>query len=326
MTETTRVVFDKYQVRKTKKQKLGFIEYVEGIARAEGYAFNVEKGTFGAKNIVIGDPKSARVVYTAHYDTCPVLPMPNFITPKCFLLYLLYQLLLCAVIILPVMALNYVLDLAAVQLYYLVPALTWDMVSMLSLLANYAVLILLIWLLIAGPANKHTANDNTSGVTTLLDIMTTLPEDLRGEVAFVFFDLEEVGLVGSSSFAKAHKSEMKDKLLLNFDCVSDGDNFLFALCKGAQGYKGVIESAYSSDSFSVEVLSRGVFYPSDQMCFPKGVGVAALKKTKLGILYMDRIHTPRDTIYKEENVAHLALGSCRLAAMLCGEEENLEKN
>lgn len=94
MTETTKEIFDNYQIRKTKKQKTAFIEYVKKLAEEYGYSLKVEKGSFGVRNIVIGDPDTAKVLYTAHYDTCARLPFPNFITPKCFLIYLLYQLLI----------------------------------------------------------------------------------------------------------------------------------------------------------------------------------------------------------------------------------------
>ena len=91
MTETTKTIFEKYQIRKTKKQKTEFISFVKGKAESLGYTCEIENGSFGARNIVVGDPKKAKVVYTAHYDTCPRLPFPNFITPKNFLIYLLYQ-------------------------------------------------------------------------------------------------------------------------------------------------------------------------------------------------------------------------------------------
>ena len=91
MTETTRVILEKYQVRKTKKQKKVFAAYVEGLAADYGYSFKTEKGALGAQNLVVGDPSKAKVVYTAHYDTAPVLPFPNFITPKRISLYVLYN-------------------------------------------------------------------------------------------------------------------------------------------------------------------------------------------------------------------------------------------
>ncbi|MBQ7325614.1 MAG: hypothetical protein IJW98_07710, partial [Clostridia bacterium] len=99
MTETTKTIFQKFEVRKSKAQKTAFIEYIQQLASERGYSCRVEKGSMGARNIVIGDPDRAKVVYTAHYDTCPVMPVPNFITPKNFFIYLLYQLALSAVMI-----------------------------------------------------------------------------------------------------------------------------------------------------------------------------------------------------------------------------------
>jgi len=54
------------------------------------------------------------------------------------------------------------------------------------------------------------------------------------------------------------------------------------------------------------------------------VGVAALKKSRrLGILYMNRIHTPRDTVYEEENIAYLVRGARHLTSALAGKEGDL---
>ena len=314
MTETTKTIFERYEIRKTKKQKTAFIDYVKHIAEENGYSFRVEKGSFGARNIVIGDPAAAKAVYTAHYDTCPRLPFPNFITPKNFLIYLLYQITVSVLfILLPIAALTALWRLALDAMN-----VSEDLRPLLMLLSAYVFLFGAMALLMAGPANKHTANDNTSGVTTLLDLMTSLPSEQKQKACFVFFDLEEMGLFGSSSFASKHKKAMKNKLLLNFDCVSDGDHILFALKKGALPYKNHIETAFkSNESLRVEVLSKGVFYPSDQANFPCGVGVAALKKAKrTKMLYMARIHTPRDTVYREENVAFLTQGASRLLEML----------
>ena len=49
------------------------------------------------------------------------------------------------------------------------------------------------------------------------------------------------------------------------------------------------------------------------MNFPCGVGVAALKRSKhFGILYMNRIHTKRDIIYRDENIEFLKNASLKL--------------
>ncbi len=307
-------VFENYQVRKNKKQKAAFADFVREVAEGEGYAFSVEKASFGARNIVVGNPDEAKVVYTAHYDTCAVMPMPNFITPKNILIYLLYQLVLVFVImILPAFLIE-----ACILLLLPLLGVSAELVQLIGAVAGLAALIAAMLLLIAGPANKHTANDNTSGVMTLFSIMKALPEERRGEVAFIFFDLEEAGLIGSSGYAAKHKKQMKDKLLINFDCVSDGKNIIFALRKGAVGYKEVLTEAFApSGEYKVEVLTRGVFYPSDQAAFPCGVGVASLKKSKrLGILYMNRIHTPRDTVFDYDNIEFLTRSAITLSGAL----------
>ena len=71
------------------------------------------------------------------------------------------------------------------------------------------------------------------------------PEE-RANTAFVFFDLEEAGMIGSSRFAKVHKKVMKQKLLVNFDCVSDGDHFLIVHSKKAHALCGpALETAFA---------------------------------------------------------------------------------
>lgn len=284
------------------------MEYVKEIAEKQGYCFNVEKGSLGSRNIVIGDPEKAKVLFTAHYDTCAVLPFPNFITPKNFLIYLLYQI----AIVIPVLLADGIVGFAFGLLGAHYPSLP---VGELAFISTYVILFGFLILIAAGPSNKHTANDNTSGVTLLLDIMASLPEASRDKVSFVFFDLEEAGLIGSSSYASKHKDQAKNKLLINFDCVSDGKHILFALNKNADGFADLLKECYPSDeNFTVEVVQKGVFYPSDQAVFKKGIGVAALKKAKrTGVLYMDRIHTKKDTVYQEENIEFLKNGSVRLA-------------
>ena len=312
MTETANVIFKKYQVRKTKKQKTAFIEYVKQIAERYGYDINVEKGSFGARNIVIGKPDTAKVLYTAHYDTCARLPFPNFITPKNFLVYLLYQFLIIGIFF----ALTFLLGFVIGFILSFIPMAEDTMNVILSFLLQIIYFVLL-YLLLGGPANKNTANDNTSGVTTILDIMEKLPQDQKDKVAFVLFDLEEAGLFGSSSFASNHKAVKNQTLVINFDCVSDGETMLFALKKSTKKYADLLEKAFVSTPDIAVDITKNAFYPSDNASFKGGIGVAALKKSKFfGILYMDRIHTNKDTVYCEENIQFLTNGAIKLAQML----------
>lgn len=313
MTETTKEIFSKYEIRKTKEQKQRFRNYLTGIASEQGYEVKAETVRKGVHNVIVGNPERAEVIYTAHYDTCAVMPLPNLITPKCIPIYVLYQLILTFIVyIIPyslMLSTNYVLlatdsRLIAGVLYFL----------------GFALLFLFTYLMMCGPANKRTANDNTSGVTLLIDIMRELPNELKDKVAFIFFDFEELGMIGSRGYKTMHPSVAKDKLIINFDCVSDGDNILFVPKKGAYYATGMIEEAFSptekyEGKYSVEV-AKNAFYPSDQMNFNRGVGVSALNKTKGGILYMDKIHTNKDTVYNEENIEFLKEGAIKLAKIL----------
>ncbi len=314
MTQTTKEVFEKYQIRKTKKQKQAFRSYVKAVAEETGCKYTEEKGSMGAQNIIIGDPESAKVIYTAHYDTCARLPFPNFITPKSMGLYLLYNVVIVACIVAIMLAV--ILPTAFVEGIVLASLNVSFPIMALIMLALYLVKIspgfLFIYLMMFGPANKHTANDNTSGVTLLLDLMTTMTEEEKEKAALIFFDHEEIGLLGSSGFASKHKKIAKETLLLNFDCISDGNNILFALKKGSADKKELIEECFrGNDKLTVEATTK-CFYPSDQANFKKGVGVAALLKSKKGILYMNKIHTKKDTVYQEENIAFLCEGAKNL--------------
>ena len=300
MTDLSREILRDWQVRKTKAQKLRFIEFMQ--SRLPG--LQVEEGGWPrCRNLVLGDPESADVVFTAHYDTCARLPFPNFITPKNLLIYLFYQLL----ILLPFFALAALLAYALIRLSVDAP-----LAFMLSWVAAFA---LILYVFLFGPANPHTVNDNTSGVVTLCELIGALSEEERARCAFVFFDHEETGLFGSSAFASRHRKAMKNRLLLNFDCVSDGDHILFVQSRKAEKRAGgALAQAFSStqEKQACIVGPLGGFYPSDQIQFPCGVGVAAMNKAPLLGLYMSRIHTARDTVCDERNFAFLVGGARRL--------------
>ena len=303
MTPITKTILTEYEVRKTGKQKQAFRQWLTPILEQNGWAVREEKGSFGARNLVIGDPDTAKVIYTAHYDTCVRLPFPNFITPKSIPIYVLYQILLTIVILVAGFAASF---LAAVAAGLIHPGLT----RAGYYVGLYGVLVLLL----AGPANPHNANDNTSGVTAVVELALSMPPQLRETCAFVLFDLEESGLYGSSGFSKKHKNVKKDTLLVNMDCVSDGETMLFCFRKDSRKETDRFRAAFIQDSrIRPEFLTKGYVYPSDQIHFNLGVGVSAMRSTKRGLLYMNRIHTPRDTVYREENIAWLVEGCIRLA-------------
>lgn len=286
MTEISKEILEKYQIRKSKTQKTAFIEFL----RAHFPELKVEEGGFpNNRNIVIGDPNTAKVVFGAHYDTCAVLPFPNFIMPKNILVSILYAL----VLVVPITAIAVIFG---------------------KIFSNSNVALLSYWvmlgLMVAGPSNKHTANDNTSGVITLIELMNVMTPEERAQSCFVFFDNEEKGLFGSAFFQKEHKETMKEKLLVNFDCVSDGDYLMMVANKKAYSEHAENLKTAFSDAAGKTVLienAKGIYYPSDQKNFKNSIGVASFKKSKFG-LYMDRIHTPKDTVFDQQNISVLVSG------------------
>lgn len=306
LTEQSRKVFDDFQVRKSRKQKEAFRSWLCTELEKAGYTPGIEKG-FAAKNVVVGDPDTAKIIFSAHYDTCAVLPIPNFITPRNILFYILYQLIFVAIFFLVVIS-------AELAVFLLT-----DAPPLIGLIVAYALCIFMIWWILDGPANQHTANDNTSGVITLLETALAMPEADRDKVCFVFFDNEEKGMFGSAAFTKAHKKAKKETLNINFDCVSDGDFIQFfpgdRLKKDKDALER-IETAFQGIGRKHTEVVRGFgFYPSDNAAFKKGVGVCALKHKKIIGYYMNRIHTNRDTVLEEENIILLQKGALNLAKM-----------
>ena len=287
-------VLQHFPVRKTKKQKQQFRDAVQSYMKTIGYDSTIEKGSMGARNIVIGNPETAKYLVTAHYDTPAKMFLPNLVTPCSLLLYLGYQILVILLILVVAIIPDILLTLAGVSAE--IASRTWG-------ISYYAILLLMLY----GPANKNNANDNTSGVVTVLEIARSLPENYRDQVCFVLFDLEEAGLIGSSSYQKAHKKHTANQLVLNMDCVGDGNEIVMfptkKLKKDADKQNDLRRICGTWGTKSIVLYEKGFsFYPSDQANFPYGVGIGAFHRSKWAGLYYSRIHTTKDTVLEETNV------------------------
>ena len=300
-------LLQQHPVRKSKAQKAAFREWFVGWAKEQGYTAQVESGWNLATchNIVVGAPENAEVTYTAHYDTQPVMIVPNFITPCNVLIYIAYQLILCVVLFAAPMLLG---------------ALAGWLVGLINVVAGILAggftstggMIAVMALMLFGPANKHCANDNTSGVAAVMELMQRLPQEQRGKAAFILFDNEELGLLGSSAYASKHKAVKKDKLIINMDCVGDGENILFFANKRTRELPcfPALESAMAEQTgrdFVMNQMEKCV-YPSDQASFRHGIAVCACNRAKVIGYYCDKIHTKKDTICEQANLDFLAAG------------------
>lgn len=306
-------VLHQHPIRKTKRQKQAFRDAVCQYAEKMDYPVSVETGSFGVRNVVMGDPEKAKYLVTAHYDTCARLLVPNYLMPCNLPVFIGCQLLLAAFF-------------AVVFLGVTNSAILLFVDHRFSAVLGMMSIVLVLVLMLIGPANRHNANDNTSGVVTLLEMMRTLPENQRHKVCFVLFDLEEAGLIGSSSYRKAHKKASDTQIVLNLDCVGDGDHLMMFPTKALKNNRRKLTSLYKACGYfgrkSLVVHEKGfALYPSDQMVFPYGVGVCALNKNKYG-LYLGRIHTSKDMVLEETNVNILRAA---LTSYICCDAVNLER-
>lgn len=301
-------VLTSFPVRKSRKQKQAFRDAVQSYLKTIGYDSTIEKGKMGVHNLIIGNPEMAKYLVTAHYDTPAALPVPNLITPCNFFPFLGYQLVLTAAMLLAALIPGAILVVLGVSA---------ELASRIWLLSLYGILALML----VGPANKNNANDNTSGVVTVLEIARSMPENYRDQVCFVLFDLEEAGLLGSSAYRKAHKKQSDNQIILNLDCVGDGDELMMFPTKKLKEDTSKLELLRKITGTwgkkSIALRENGfAYYPSDQKNFPYGVGIAAFHRSGWAGLYCSRIHTKKDTVLEETNVNILRAAIVSLIA--CG--------
>ena len=310
MNDILTVLLEKYQVRRTKKQKDDFIVFAKAAAHSAGYPCGEDAakgGLFTSRNLIAGDPQTARVIFTAHYDTCARMPFPNLVYPKNRVMSFLAQMPL----ILLLVALAFGAGYLAAQAFGRTGAV----------IAAYAVYFGLFALVFFGPANQHTANDNTSGVAALFQIMATLPAEQKRNAAFIFFDNEEYGKVGSKAYAKEHSDLTEGKVLVNLDCVGDGDDFLIVAPKNAgEPLLSLLHAAFQDGDGkrAVHCSAKDTHYNSDQKSFPNAVAVAACRKGRFGY-HIPRIHTRRDVICEPANLDYVTACAAKLTDMVSNE-------
>lgn len=279
----------KYPIRRTKEEKEKFRNYVIEEVNKGNYKANVEIND-NHNNVIIGDINNAKVIFTAHYDTPATSIIPNLMLPRNVFIGMVYQL-----------GIPILLSILSLVVAYLISNFIETELSFTVVL--YLILYLSsFYLLTRCFKNKNNKNDNTSGVATVLSIVSKCQ---RNDVAFVLFDDEEKGLLGSKAFNRKYKEVLNDKLIINFDCVGVGNNIIFIAKPGAELhplYKMLNQNFKSNNDYNV------LFYPmkgslsnSDYKNFYNGIGVMACKKKK-NIYYTSKIHTNKDQEASIKNI------------------------
>lgn len=303
-----------FPIRKTDEQKRAFEQWVMARMRGMGYAPYIDgmngKDRLKHRNIVVGDPQQAKLLVSAHYDTAATIGIPDWRIPRNFPVYLLAQ----GGILLGMLLLSLLVGVGL--------GLACNNGDVL-ILAFFGTYLLLMLLMMFGRANRHNTNDNTSGVAALLETMQRLSPESREQVAFILFDNQETGCRGSKWYGKQHVEIQTMQLLVDLNCVGDGDWLLFSVPQMAEGkdeYPLLRESmerqmaaAGLQSGFFRRITMHGT---GDYRRFVCGVGVSAYHRSAGVGFITGRLHTSRDTVCEQKNVEALALGLAETAEKL----------
>ena len=281
-----------FPIRRSAEEKARFADYVSAeLGEERTHIETIDK----SNNVVIGDVDNAKAIITAHYDTPAASPIPNLMIPankiKGALIHVLFPLALALLSVLVAFGAGKIfsLDNSVVVAIYLV--------LYFGVFFGSTRLI----------PNKHNKNDNTSGVAAVM----SLAADYHGEkAAFILFDNEEKGLLGSKAFAKKYKDIMRDKLVINLDCVGNGDNMIFIVkdtVEKLSEYPLLCKTLEEKDTnFAVHFIPfKKSGSNSDHKSFPVSVGVMAASNGRAVRFITGRIHTSRDTVASTENIEFL---------------------
>ena len=286
-----------HPVRKTETQKNAFRGWAMKQMRAMGYQPRVETdGRLKHQNIVAGEPSRAKVLFIAGYDTparslLPMLVFPRNL-PLSFSYFLLNVLLL---LLLPVAV------LLVVQGFWGIPRLSY-LAMIVTYLAELA-------LKMIGPANPNNANRST-GPAALLELMSQIPEEDRGKVAFILFDHSSLERMGSKAWAKTHAETQYTRLTV---CLSDlgvGKDLLLisrSLARKTDCYPQLEQALADPPGRTAHFYkAAGSAVTSDHGTFHCGSVLTACKaSTGIGY-YIPALATVKDTEADPENISFAA--------------------
>ncbi len=302
-------VNDRFPVRRSKDEKQQFQKFALEESERLGYSAHIDTLQNKHHNVVVGDLKSARVVFTAHYDTPASSLLPNLMIPKNPVLLYLYHI-------------GYPFCLAMISLLGAMGLKKAFSMGNTGYIAMYLALYgALFYICTRAFSNKHNKNDNTSGVAVIFSLMKALEGH---KVAFILFDNEEKGLLGSKACAKEYKEIFSDKLLINMDCVGVGKHVLSIAKPEAEqlaAYRLFQKHLKDADGFEVHHFSaKNSRANTDFKNFPCGVGIMSCSYNKILRYYTGRIHTNRDTVACTENIGFLTKSLTEFAMELEGNE------
>ena len=315
MYKIAEILLHEHGARMTRKHKSEFREFIADLSKSLGYDSKVEN-CFLAKNVVVGNPSEADIVLTAHYDTAPNMPYKAIMKQVVGLgigtlaltgigmLFTEHAINNCGP-----EAIDRMMDISMMI----------SSIPMLSLLGYSGMSAYIMGF--AGGENQCNYDDNTSGVLTLISLMdyykNLLPEEKK-KIAFVFFDNEEKGLVGSLCYRARHSFDgkdgkckrVKDQNFINFDCVGVGKRI--NLCYTGREVKPLAQNIAESfdlkkrDGYSLNFYKTDVNAWSDHVPFIGAKGNVMILCDDENDKLRNHIHSKKDAKLVLDNIGMIS--------------------
>lgn len=291
---------DTYKTRFTRSKKDAFLEELKKDFNELGYEYSEIKGKkwlTKANDAVFGNLKGAKTVIVASYDTPEKKLMPktayypfngNKTMSKDFW-YTFFPMILLYFVILGLYVGMRRMDENSAFL---------GAVSMLIMLT----LAFICYMFIHGVGNKYNANRNTSGIICALEIAKELNKEQKKQVAFVFTDMNRKRYLGSEIFANILKKMNKSPLIIELDCIGDGDDFAIGYLSGSKkAVLDIVSKKYRKD-FMIREIKGNSLIQNSLAPYAKAIKISAGTFESKGELCVMNTGTGKDKTIKEENI------------------------
>lgn len=214
----------RFAKRNSDVRKRGFLKWFVEFCAKSGYTTKLDEMNqkkHRSRNLIVGDLKKCNTVVIAGYDTANKIVIPNYKyypfnikkDQNSEMISLGYQLFLSALLIL--------------AFFFVVQGFN-DATFWWKVLAVVvgAILVITIFLLGKGMANKYNFNKNTASLAIATSLMQEYGKERDKSVAFIFADNTSSSFLGYMQIAENNKTELRGKKVIVMDCVmSDGEVF-----------------------------------------------------------------------------------------------------
>ncbi len=144
-------------------------------------------------------------------------------------------------------------------------------------------------------ARGRGAVDNAASCAVLLELIAQLKsKPLVNTVTVVFFDLEELGLLGSRSYFQAHAGSALPAQAMNFDIFGYGETFFVTPSKADGPLLASLQQAASEFGFPVRSFPMAQYPSSDHQSMARA-GIETLGVTLIDGSEIDSVITPGPT-------------------------------